>query len=351
MQFTDLNPTTLHKSEEYFRAILLFKVAYYFQRSEGTIFGGFVRDLILLQNEIAKFKEEFPDQDFWDPAVGNLKKRIILPKDIDVAFTEVRVHCIFERLKKYVSSNFQKNGFYWDISGVNLEKVDYPTEAGVFRIKAVLTNSELFFGKLISIDCDLVFSDKKPPFGRPDMECNMLCFGRGMNVNVLRGEGSPWKESSAMNEELLKMRIIGRLLNKVTFAYPYVHSPEEPFRPDRVRDRISRVKRVIRMLKKGFKIENIKDISLVQNMNNLASTTEISSVTSELSSQGEGVYVCLICQGAEDDESKPDLHLNCCNNFAHSTCLEQYANDEFQKRVHLRCPGNCAKRKEHWDII
>lgn len=342
MQFLNLNLETPHKSELYYQTVLILRVANYFEyASHATIFGGFVRDMLLFQHEVDKFHSQFPEADFWDPSVGKLEDRVILPKDIDVYYTHVRVLSVIERIQGDSTPSFCERGFYFDVTGIDTDTISYPSQIGVHQVKAVLINSDLFIGKLITVKCDLVFSkQEEAPFNRADAECNMFCI-RNQGMDCLTGAGSPFEDQSIFAAEFKKMKVIQRILQKITVVYPYPEVKGDPFQKEAISDRNIRVRRVIKLLLRGFKIENVKDISLVENKEELAVSTEIDS----------GNYVCLICHTTGEEVDHPDLHLNCCGTFLHSTCLQTYAETEFKNRLHLRCPGNCAKRESHWDII
>jgi len=343
------NFNTPFKSEEFYKLCLFLKVAEFFQKSflAGTIFGGFVRDLLLFQKNIFDFDKEFPGEDFWNPNVGNLKQRVILPKDIDVCFIGEKVRDYLRKLASPKNEKFQKRGFFFTLLGEALKKQksekekDYALKVGVFPITATLTNSALFFGKEISIDIDLVFSEKDaPPFGRPDLECNMFCYHAEI-LSLMDGPGDPFGKISNFESEFTRGIILSRICNKVTTMYPLPELQGDTFSPENVFVRKSRVKRIIRAVERGWKIENLEDISLVENVDELAKTAEIES----------GNYLCCFCHDSESRDNYPQLRFNCCRNYAHSSCFVAYSDIELQNRTHIRCPNMCAKRDTHLDII
>jgi len=315
----------------------MLRVARWFINGGKIIFGGFVRDLLLLQNQMNLFVKNHPGEDFWNPAIGNLKERLILPKDIDVFYGKKKTYRISESLR---TSNMHSKGFAFFLGEevFRPERLDYPQNyMNVFTIKAILTNSELLTEESISCGIDVVTSDLPPPFNKPDMECNMFCLTRN-GLELMTSTGTSLDTMSPFQKEFERCRILSKMMEQTTIMYPFQHLPDNPFKPFRIKERCLRVKRVIRTLLKGWTIENLKDFSLVENPYKLTTSSQIS----------EGGFVCLICQ---DSERHPELQLNCCNSLIHVVCLEQYAADQFAERIHLRCPYGCAKRDTHWDII
>jgi len=168
-----------------------------------TIFGGFPRDLIILANEMKKFAVEYPDEDFWNPTIGDYSTRTILPKDIDVQYT-LGDYVKFDHTKFPVSQN-EKRDFPGEASSegtanftsqkdevrnygytvhpresVNTFNFNYPNWGiNISRIRAVMCNWELYTNEEIYCDIDCITNNQFYRKFKPDMESNILGIKNG----------------------------------------------------------------------------------------------------------------------------------------------------------------------------
>jgi len=294
---------TKFPSADFYRLLLITKVAKFFIKNGKKIYGGLVRDMLMLQQQMKNFANEFPNEDFWDPTIGDIEKRVIIPKDIDVLFSNVRVKEL--KLYKYVA----QKGFYFDIVSVNdydarnelILKVDPDSryserKISVFHVKAVLINWNIFTDKEISCEIDLITSRGQPPFGIGDMECNLFSLDKN-GINLMENTGTKLDEMSIFEKELERSRIIFAISKRITKFFPrtprHSHSQQLKF-----------CERVIKMLLKKWKITNLKSVEALENCT--------------LTSESEAKCIAKDCPFSVID---PELRLNHCKKFMHAACL------------------------------
>lgn len=139
-------------------------------KRKEVIFGGFVRDLILLSNNMKKFKEEYPKEDFWNPKFGKFKERIVQFNNIDVAYYDKNVTKIVPdnlfKSKFALSAASSSNAQKWNIYTKDTRVVSYKATAHLWK----------YYSKTeISCYINFLCFNNKPFACREDLECNMLC--------------------------------------------------------------------------------------------------------------------------------------------------------------------------------
>ncbi len=164
---------------------------------EGTVFGGYVRDLIRHDKAAKMFYESLnKKEDYDDPVVSpETRDRLLVPRDIDVHFTSFKPYREFRhalRTKYFHSHVIQIENVYTTVSSVNHIKMRVTPDLQIGRIIKSLpgiksgTAHEVIFPELIKclknmststdyVDVDILISPNlNPPFSNLDFECNGL---------------------------------------------------------------------------------------------------------------------------------------------------------------------------------
>jgi len=252
------------RTHEYYCFRLMIDVANYLlnHKKNYTIFGGFVRDLIFLQHQIRKFETEHPEEDFWDPSIGTLEDRLIIPKNIDVAYSEEST----SSKKKSMAPACKEQIFHILPNYAKPSKI-YETQIVVESFYFILSSCNYFSNK--QIDCEVNFYIRERIqniFYREDMECNTLCIKKDY-FGFMTGTSVVLSYLQSPEKELTLARIIVQIREKTTNLFPlYYDKTAEELAGNNSREtkmRMRRVKRTIEMMKRGWKIENMTGIKLI----------------------------------------------------------------------------------------
>lgn len=288
-----------------------------------AIFGGFPRDLIVLVNEMKKFEKEYPNEDFWNPNIGDFAKRTVLPKDIDVHYP-LPEYTQFDLGKFPVTEKNEKHfGYVIQMrESVNTFNFNYPSWGiDIRRIRAVMTDWQKYSVEEIYCDIDCIINNHFFRKFKPDMESNVLAIRNGKlilfhvpnyyqqhddvkhqmkekyqkeveevsskyNGLLSANENEHLKYQSIYQEYMVEMKILdkkidqeiqdncrhcklslGKIIHDIckkrTYVVPYAHAREErKLEKNQIAGRKIRVRRIVRMLQKGWKLENLKDLEL-----------------------------------------------------------------------------------------
>ena len=164
------------------------------------IFGGFPRDLVAFAHQMKKFKKDYPNEDFWNPEIGDFKTRTTLPKDIDVFYPLQECDKFditkFPITNPLISAEFpleslgrpietEQTTLYYGYRVQHRESVstfnfNYPFWGiEISRIRAVMIGWKRYSHEEIYCDIDCITNNNFFRKFAPDMEANMLGIKNG----------------------------------------------------------------------------------------------------------------------------------------------------------------------------
>lgn len=263
----------------------------------GQVFGGYVRDSIILEETYKEKLEEVYENSA--PPEFEIDENL-MPVDVDVSFRTQAAYSTFVRLlskRKYKVTKTKTSAHENYIFGHRKLFVD--VEVDVFQLirknlpSTISSSSIQEFIRPISfakrVNVDVIVSVESPPFKDLDCECNGLLIGSG---GLTLCDQLAEKKSILQKFETLT-RIVGDIKQrKAILVTPKIH-------------------RIQKMLGKKWSIIGHSEIE-----------------------DGDS---CIICAIPFD---KDGFRLNCCSAAYHITCLEQ-TTQRF---------GSCIQCKGYWNI-
>lgn len=193
--------------------------------SNGTIFGGFVRDEIIADYYREKFIEKmgkgnlYTQEEFWNTNIyPETKYRTLCPQDIDISFsTDEDVETFINSVKKYYQFKNAK------ISLANNSNTYLPVEKNapvISSFKRLFIMFEIGVipfvsnGVSIIITADIVrpcLSHFAPPFGNLDMLCNGFIITPSNELMFSKNTGTFLDNSSI----IIRTNAIAQILNDI----------------------------------------------------------------------------------------------------------------------------------------
>jgi hypothetical protein len=286
--------------------VMMKRIADVVMDSNGAIFGGYVRDKIIHDNNCKKFWRQYPkatQQQYEDPDFHpETADRLLIPSDIDAWFAD---RCEFDGFVKMMAARYpvlkmQKQRKHFDYTGGTPIKV-YKLIFRSMPLKQFIKNSCPFLvpddvisadTPVLSVCVDVIISEIPPSQGHLDYECNGLvmrkdsitvsCDVPGNNVtNLIR------IMDDIKGRVAVEVNFIGRRFNKMYMKYGWVI--------------------------RGGLIER------------------------PITMEGE----CLLCMTHVEKESA--LKLACCSALYHSSCLERSMNTEGTGMFAKGCCFHCRR--------
>jgi len=257
MEFLNsINLKSEYRTPEYHRTVLLINVVKWLvQKRKVTVFGGVIRDLILLEENIKKFKIDHPKEDFWNPTFGDFNERFTLTNNIDVAYYD-------KNIEDMMPKNFNKSKFL--LSSIDKkQKENYYTEGTqVFTFKATEYLWKYFSDVEISCEINFLCFKDKPFLCKEDFECNMFCISHTSTYPYLFSKISDYIDSIAECEVWeYEAEIIKLLLQKKTRVIP-LYSSSNRKENSEVFTTISSTRNV------NLLMENLQSINTIGEINN-----------------------------------------------------------------------------------
>jgi len=340
IQHSMVNTSIKFRSQEYLTLRLMLDVAMHFGSSEKhAIFGGFVRDMLLLQKNIEIFERIHQGKDFWDPSVPGLYERIVLPRNIDITYVDDDVE----------SCSVKNNGTF-SVSRLNhhpmistalphIPRPDGEQRSGIKKAKHY-DGTEMFFQSMATLNCWSYFTSGPICCGinfyreysvpyiinyHGDMECNSLCITQH-TLGFLETLSSKLSMVSPIKEIHLG-KVISDIFEKKTSLLPYYDyrkQDELTFSvPSEGENRIERVRRIVDMMSRGWTIQNVKGFAWVEKMDD--SVTKVCCAPGCMHHPAEGKCEIVLC--------------HCIPKYFHMDCFVKYADANLKTRMTIACPA------------
>lgn len=199
---------------------------------DGIIFGGMVREEIIVEfykNKFNKYVSENTNEIvnnrnflYWDTSFHpESSSRTIIPVDMDVFFNSVNnVDNFIEKLKKL---NFDSIDIISEIPSVNYSQIHINKK---IQIKYYLGKTFTYKGKLITIDVDCLYSNKKynsdpqlkyetvfePPFNNLDFLCNSFIRTKE-GIRLSKCTGTKMDFMNIIEKAQISVGIINQIVN------------------------------------------------------------------------------------------------------------------------------------------
>lgn len=306
----------------------------------GTIFGGYVRDMMIHDHYAALFYEKYEgttdSEKYSDPTFDpETMARLLVPKDIDVFFLEKKsqVHQILDRLKKPEREN-----------ETTVARSVYSFDKDIKHLKTRISfpSASKFLGRSLAIQLDILYSTEnvEPPFTKCDLECNaFLMDAHGIRLSRSIGcrlDDVPSTDPKRKREE---MRIIRDLLEFKTMAFQVPRFSEDRYNDKYNHDDMSdnakserkrKIQRMLNMLCRGWTITNIP-----------------LSISKYPPGEPEE---CNHCRKIIPTRER-GIAVNCCGVTVDTHCLSAHVLEELDEKIKPQCINQCVIGKKGWDIF
>lgn len=306
------------KKPENVRTKLMWKFATCMIEEKCTIFGGFVRDMLI--SEVNFSSEEY---------TGDFS---VYPNDIDMVVDGATP---FSFKSGKLEQLCQKAGFECTLLEiVESERGSYETMT--YEVKPF--HSDLLGLKDCSFKVDLVKSvpHLSPPFNKLDMLCNGFIWDLS-GVRFSKNCGLKMDSESDISRKMKEAQTLGSMLNRETeMVVPNILQVNyEPMSPEMITLRKSLIRRICKMWKKRWNITNLKHLRQITYIRGI--------VPDEYQTE-----VCPICQQSFDNDDVA-VQCNACKVLTCVSCFEEYSMAELEGRITIRCPNTCSLR-DGWKL-
>jgi hypothetical protein len=298
------------------------KLKYIGIRNNGIIFGGMVRDEILVKHYKILFDEHILSlassnrisniNKYWDSKYHKESiKRTIIPNDMDIYFqnrktAETFIEGIYEFANEY-------NGIFL-IENFNLYNLGENLIHRKIYLLFVIGKTIINKGFNININIDLILNTNddyhyEPPFNLSDFSCNLFIMNKnnncGYNIRLSKNTGTKLDSMSSDDKIIYEKRIINDLINgKTEFIRTSMNLDNEYINGCRI----------LKMLDKNMKITNL-------------SFKEIEKIEIE--------EICDICQMSIINNDEPIIEIltnKHAINLMHKKCFIKYLRIEIYKK-------------------
>lgn len=282
--------------------------------NHGIIFGGYVRDTIIHNHHAERFYERFAHEEnfqklYNDPEFDKQTvDRLLIPSDIDCYMSTTSLNNMVEKLKCHSTFKVKKrkditHSMHLYITGSNI-----PSGLILTKLEIGMSHNPLYHEHIpleiltMKVKIDVLhagdISNKEPPFGNMDFECNCLIMDQKYNIRL----SSPYSKFNYIaNLPVSKHRKLHEAIENTIQrkAIPVVMADYQ---------------RCLKMVKKGWCIEE---------------------EGYKLSKIDDTDDICPICL----DTATIQLKYECCNSRYHPEC---FAKIIMQSGDDPRCP-TCRK--------
>jgi hypothetical protein len=280
-----------------------------------TIFGGYVRDMILHDHAAKAFYDhpkvsKIPTQSLLNSFYANpaflpeFKDRLVIAKDIDCFMSTSKIPDFEEAIQAAELEVFKKVDLPISkyLANANVEVSD---GLKLTRFKVGLKYAPLLSALLpestrkIRVSIDVIHCDDidgidglEPPFGRLDFECNALMLGKGGQIRASEKLFFDWEDP------LTRFTKVAKVIEDIK-KHKAVPVENPPFY------------RILHMMEKGWDIINVDGA--------------LSLISSERLEKDED---CLICLGNMKERKCHVLKRCCCNAKYHVKCFKSLVTNE-----------------------
>lgn len=297
--------------------------------SNGIIYGGFVRNEIIVEHYKKLYYKKNTNINFWDTSFDpETKYRILIPNDLDVFFNNTGKfnNFITEIKKKSIKFNGNINLYevrsihYSGINGENFKQFK-------MNISFYIGKTFIFKGYKITIKLDILVNNVniiEPPFNNLDFFCNSFIMYKNNNKNEIRlsnNTGTPIDDMNFIEKNMVTAKIMKDILSfKTIFCRNIDNQYTENIN----------TYRILKMIKSNisWSITNIPFNIILSNDN---------SIDNDLS--------CDICQELLKNNVDISKLVHITNitkektNILHINCFIRHMENECRRNVNIcRCP-------------